>query len=826
MKAIHSSLMALAASLLLAPAVFAQTDTPVQYQHEKYDLQNGVGFNKYLVSTTPNENSEYTLRLETFVTGGVKATAIPTDFVLVLDNSGSMYYDYRPGNASMPNRIPFDNKTLLPFFVNDYGASDVSMNNYTPYAGATYTTIVTTATVGTRFNSSTDYKYFYNVFENGNVTRYYKYEDETKPSNNGYYNITRNNSNGYYNLLITLADGTKKYLYGDSIQDEPNTSITRTDVVIYNGTNMYHIKSRQEALLDGVKSFLDLIAEENAKDQWDDNVTKHQVAVVSFSSGYVGDAASITEYGGHGDKTRVIKSFTEVGSANEMYQVVTDRMTFRGPQTPIHMGVHLAKMLFEDLQTKDDGKYAALNGSGGPNRNKVAVVFTDGEPYYPGMNFFQITNPSVKDAKVIKEVGKDKINGRVYSIDLCMSTSSKDFLSHLSSNYPKGDCSATSGGYSANKFNGKIIPLAESDVTDEEWKYLKKETDPHYYKDSNDGDMSSVFSAIASGNTGQQAGEKLVVMDVMSDSFEMPANVSGKVKFYTAQCIGEKEIDGKKYLAFAKEIPVEDRPPLEHLWVSRTDEEGEETWVDIAQEPDGYNDVDAGITYKKTNTGKSITVSGFEFVDLWCGKDEVAAHNNTRQLDADDPNAEYAADGYRGFKLIIEFPIIVSEGALGGTGVPTNNEIQSGFYHGADDGTAEGNPIINYQKPALTIPVQLAVKKTGLKPGESASFTIQRRKIAEGSEWKDYTTFVLTSTYENTEPVQKLLNLNPDYYYRVKEDGWSFAYSNRAQQEATFPTTEPDENGKVISNPIVIVNEPIPTPKHAEAVVRNELKNY
>ena len=60
----------------------------------------------------------------------------------------------------------------------------------------------------------------------------------------------------------------------------------------------------------------------------------------------------------------------------------------------------------------------------------------------------------------------------------------------------------------------------------------------------------------------------------------------------------------------------------------------------------------------------------------------------------------------------------------------------------------------------------------------------------------------------------------------MKEDGWSFAYSNRAQQEATFPTTEPDENGKVISNPIVIVNEPIPTPKHAEAVVRNELKNY
>ena len=116
--------MALAASLLLAPAAYAQTDTPVQYQHEKYALENGVGFNKYLVSQTPNANSEYTLRLETFVTGGVEATAIPTDFVLVMDNSGSMYYDYRPGNVAMPNRIPLNTPTLLPYFKNDYGAKD------------------------------------------------------------------------------------------------------------------------------------------------------------------------------------------------------------------------------------------------------------------------------------------------------------------------------------------------------------------------------------------------------------------------------------------------------------------------------------------------------------------------------------------------------------------------------------------------------------------------------------------------------------------------------------------------------------------------------
>ena len=821
MKAFHNSLMVLSASLLLVPAAFAQTATPVQYQHEEYELKNGVGFNKYLVSQTPNANSEYTLRLETFVTGGVEATAIPTDFVLVMDNSGSMYYDYRPGNVAMPNRIPLDNTTLLPYFKNDYGAKDP---RYSVFVGAAYKRVWTTSTVGVAGGNS----YYYDTFttETGslNCTRYYKYVDPAKPSNDGYYKIFQRKVGNYFNLAIKLEDGNYRYLYGNTDQATANTTITADNQIIYNGP-MYRIQARQEALWSGVESFLQTIGVENRKDQWAEGAVKHQVAMVAFGSGYQVSADDITEHQTSNGYSKVIKDFVEVDDESTLLATAKTAMSFTG-STHTDFGVHLAMKLLQKLETKEGGKYSALNTSGGTNRKKVVVLFTDGEPYFSGLNFFQIVKPALTDGKTIKEVGVGKLNGRIYTIDLWMSGSSIDFLGHLSSNYPKGDCTSSSGNYSASKFTGKKLPFTESDVSEDEWKFFEGEQ-PVYYKDSKDGDMSSVFSSIASANMGQQAGEKLVVMDVMSDSFELPANVSGKVKFYTAQCIGEKEIDGKKYLAFAKEIPVEDRDPLEHLWVSRTDKNGEVTWVDIAQEPDGYNDIDAGITYKKTNNGKSITVSGFEFVDLWCGKDEVTEHNNTRQMATDDPNASYAEDGYRGFKLIIEFPIIVSEGALGGTGVLTNDAVQSGFYHGADDGTAEGDPIINYQKPVLTIPVQLAVKKVGLKPGESASFTIQRRKIAgENSDWEDYTTFVLTSTYENTEPVQKLLNLSPDYYYKVKEDGWSFAYSNKYQQGAEFPTTVPDEDGKVISNPIIFVNEPIPTPKHAEAVVRNELKNY
>lgn len=97
MKKIYATLMALAAAFLLVPTAFAQSD-------ETYISQKGVGYNKYLKNTEPNEDGEYILRLETFLTGSVSKTAIPTDFVLTLDCSGSMIYDCLYG-ASRPEKV-------------------------------------------------------------------------------------------------------------------------------------------------------------------------------------------------------------------------------------------------------------------------------------------------------------------------------------------------------------------------------------------------------------------------------------------------------------------------------------------------------------------------------------------------------------------------------------------------------------------------------------------------------------------------------------------------------------------------------------------------
>ena len=68
-----------------------------------------------------------------------------------------------------------------------------------------------------------------------------------------------------------------------------------------------------------------------------------------------------------------------------------------------------------------------------------------------------------------------------------------------------------------------------------------------------------------------------------------------------------------------------------------------------------------------------------------------------------------------------------------------------------------------------------------------------------------------------------MINLDPTYYYRIKENGWSWAYENGARIEADCPTTEDPE----LVNPIVIVNTAkTTTPRHAEAKASNHLKNF
>ena len=333
-----------------------------------------------------------------------------------------------------------------------------------------------------------------------------------------------------------------------------------------------------------------------------------------------------------------------------------------------------------------------------------------------------------------------------------------------------------------------------------------------YYMDANQsGGLEKAFAGIAEANTGD-TGAELVSVDALTDSFDLPEDIgtAGRIKLYTAQCIGTKEIDGGNYLAFAQPVPVDSRPPLEEIWLNGTDEDGHATWT-------RHTGLDIDDDIAVDIIGKKLVFKGFDLAGLWCGKDGDTDHHNTQQVAPGDPNARFQDPLYRGFKLIAEIPIVVSSTAVGGPGVGTNVSELSGVFATDGSGQPEGNAIEKYPQPSLSIPVRLTIRKTGLAQGESASFTIERKPADGSGPYTEFTRFVLTGG--SSTPEIRFVSLDSRYHYRVKETGWSWAY------DLTAPSTIPSTEDPALQNPIIFTNKPkSDTPKRAEAKAVNRMR--
>lgn len=833
MKKIYKSLMTLAAALTLPLMLNAQTATPPKY---KYDANKHVGYNKYLVSDTPDENGEYILRIENFITGKVEAKARPTDFVMVLDISGSMLYDHRLRGQTVPMAIKKSvNDAKDDSDISKLRLDDGCERGYTHY---TYTGYYTGGEVGEAYSGTTSGIAWLGSATNapsdngavGNSNRWYLYGDT-------YYRIFKNASSGrryvYFDLvgddgkrIMVNGQPQRKYLVqnGDDIvvSDTMPTGFTADNMVQLidnrngSGYKLYRYANRRQALLKGVNTFFNMILEQNTRDEiWDEGITRHQVAIVAFG-GCAKGAISLT---GGTTATRVAKVFAEITDSNVNDYKNWDAGIPWNAGTDVGRGVETGRRLFEKL-VSDHPEWCPLNSLGKIQRNKVMVVFTDGEP-----NAYSASNSStgylgigghcsyaIDQGNIVKKTGKidptqegyaadnQEINALIYTINLSSNNVYVPaFLQHLSSDYPQATSSVAVGqnvGGTAAQFGGTIGEKTG------------------YYMDATAmNDLSDAFGAIASDNTGDMA-SIMVSVDELTPDFVIPFTSADldKVKVYTAQCIGltgETIVDDQngthEELAFAQEIAANSRPKVEHLWVYE-----DNAWVDHT---DIY--IDNEIEFTVSEDQKSITLTGFDYADLWCGED--LAHNNTRHIVAtSDPNYDNQKLGYRGFKMIYEFPIKIDPDALGGSDVPTNT-VSSGLWKA----TSSGEPTdqqVEYPKPALTVPVRLIVQKTGLNPGESANFTVQRKSRTDDSDiYRDFMTFVLTGG-SSTEI--RIPNLDPGYYYKVKEGNWSWAYENISSE---YYTTDPDDN-KASKNPIVFRNKPIPdTPKHAEAKATNTM---
>ena len=832
MKKIYVTLMALAAALMLVPKGFAQDE------HEQYVNfpDKGVGINKYLKNTEPDADGKYTLRLEMFTTGSVEKYAVPTDFVLVLDCSGSMLFDClfgkrRPESLTAANMSNPNNQ-----YYNFLRPAHTDENVFGDRKYYSATRVHKSGTIGQHVEGqASSWGYFDSNATNSLPSLYYYYApDQT------YYKLHRTTVSGARVIYFTRTNNQNLYLIctqnGDDISTTlsttapPASSANNADNAIiligYDGDNIYRPISRREALSQAVQKFIQGVADHNEQDNFVSGVTKHQVAIIAFGGGYTNGEAgsasnpSIEPSENTASGTRVVRGFHEINSEMapgtgmtylEDYKGAVDKYFGFYASTFILYGVRLAKLLLQDLQQQPD--MAPLDSDGNNQRNKVVVVFTDGEPSdaladgsIPGTgqsgNAFNNVKPTLADGVIIKTErtsgSGSEINGKIFTIDLAGSATASNFLEHLSSDYPKGQ--AVSG-------------TTMGSIT-----YSGSKTANGFYMDANAGGLDEAFTSIVEGNTGDTSAH-IVAVDVISDSFELPEGIetSDEVKLFTSQCIGIDE--NGEYLLFTDDVAIDanggtGRPALEEIWFNSENAEHEVVWT----KKTNY-DVDANIAY--VIDGKKLIFKGFDFANLWCGHDGEETHNNTRQISSGMKNYDRQADGYRGFRLVAEFPIVVAENAVGGPNVPTNKYEQSGLFPSEDGSTPSSNPIVNYPKPALPIPIRLTIQKTGLKPGESASFTIQRKLAGSTEEYADFTTFVLTGNETATDiPEVRLINLDPSYHYRVKETGWSWAYEN------ADPTAYPSTEDLTLGNPIVFENTPeTDTPKHAEAKAVNKMRS-
>ena len=421
------------------------------------------------------------------------------------------------------------------------------------------------------------------------------------------------------------------------------------------------------------------------------------------------------------------------------------------------------------------------------DHTKVVVFFTDGEPDDNRAAIGNANNGGTNAYRI-----KNSLNAVVYTIGMFTSSPTSgsatwNYLNYVSSNYPRatvnnsGTMNAGTGG-----------------------------SDKGYYQDaSGDVDLTAIFKSISSGIGGSETtvAASTQIRDVVSSSFTIPAGFdASQVVIYSMRA--------------KKQATLE--------WDTATRQD----YTPAADQTDAVS-----ATIDEQDGHKRLVVTGFDFSKA----DTPEGSNSGNGNWVGERYTE--ADGYfyAGAKLVIEFKIREIDDATGGAGTNTNTS-DSGVWVRKEDGTYEN--INHYIVPHTTLPVNIVIKKTGLRSGESATFEIERarpknwdedKSLAEniaameyndigkpvpGDTWEDWTKVIVTNKGANKAEVTKtLVALDPYYIYRVAEDAWGWAYTMTGSTGAdgAHPNTSTVE-----VNPFRFTNtEKEDAVKHAEAVTIN-----
>lgn len=636
-------------SLLLCLSLFCALIVPGTRAYADNEPDSGMKISK---TATANADGSYTIMLEAFATGSTviteQKTDIPTDIVLVIDQSGSMndpiggytYTAYRTGGYNSRN---YHNDEYYPLRHNG-GSENLwhKLNNNEYIAVSVEQKMAYTAISGWSNrkyydNQNSLYCLVSGEYKSVAVRR----EGHLFSADEYWYTMdgqqilytTGDSSIPNFGQYAPLYQSVKKYTYSYTLNgvttvieesfgdgSSPDTQFYRRDYSSSAGG------TRLNALKNAATTFANAVAAKAAGADGDistpaDNVN-HRIAVVGFASGQYYNGTNYN-YG----NTEVF-----VGSNQYKYGSAAQGQygnAFQDMNTSTGVGNVSASIgtLSADGGTltnlgleMGNGIFGANPIAEGEKRNRVVIVFSDGVPGWSGYDS-NTANSAITQA----ETAKNTYGATVYSIGI----------------FPGADATSAGNqnGNETEKANWFMQQVSSNNGTPQS---------PSYYLSAADaGTLNSIFQQISdqieTGGTTSTLTSDAVVKDIISPQFTLPAGTTAaNITVETYACTGKNAND-------------------------------DYTWSN--------NNITMGAT--ASISGDQVNVTGFNFSENYVGT--VTENGNTT---------------YRGHKLVISFKVQPKAGFLGGNEVYTNTS--AGIY---ENNTAE-NPLLTFDRPTVNVPIQ------------------------------------------------------------------------------------------------------------------------
>lgn len=355
---------------------------------------------------------------------------------------------------------------------------------------------------------------------------------------------------GTYYYYAGSYSGYKRAYYCSSCEGW----FTREHVYSHRGDTQLTPKTSAESL--GIQFYSDVTKMDNLKtavNGFIDSVAKKSpdssIAIVKFAGNKLDTVGNDTYEKGlyTYNYSQIVQELTPVNTGASSLKTAVSGL--------IAAGTTLANYGMEHAQT-------IINRAKDNGRQKVVVMFTDGEPNgIEKVSGFEkeVANSAINTSKSIKDAGATVYTiGCFGSLDADKKANVDTYMDYVSSNYPNAT-SMTSGGAKADPAN--------------------------YYKTvSSAADLNNIFQDISHtvGGTTVTLGSTSVLRDVISDSFKLPAGADkSSIKAYSVDCL-DKNSDGS------------------YSWQDKS------AWTAISPE-----------NIELTDNNKTINVTSFDYADNW-----------------------------------------------------------------------------------------------------------------------------------------------------------------------------------------------------------------